>query len=86
MATRSPTSSKATNSSPYCLPAGWNTSQDVYALQYHHPGQRKLVLVKIIVIDTQLLINAMVREFFIFIDLLVTDGKVSKNKKFGKVQ
>lgn len=80
MATRSPTSSKATNSSPYCLPAGWNTSQDVYALQYHHPGQRKLVLVKIIVIDTQLLINAMVREFFIFIDLLVTEGNFPRIK------
>ncbi|CAI8008582.1 Proteasome inhibitor PI31 subunit [Geodia barretti] len=59
LATRSPTSSKGAQTSPYGLPAGWNTSQDVYALQYHHPGQRKLILVKMIVIDTQLLISAM---------------------------
>ena len=59
VATPSPTSSPS-SSSPYSLPVGWNSSQDVYSLQYHHPKQRKLCLVKMIVIDTQLLISAMV--------------------------
>lgn len=46
--------------SPYALPGGWNTSQNVYALQYHNIAQRKLALVKMIVIDKELLITAMV--------------------------
>ena len=43
-----------------CLPGGWNTSSDVYALQYRHEKTGIKCLVKAIPIEGDLLLNAMV--------------------------
>ncbi|XP_064383472.1 proteasome inhibitor PI31 subunit-like [Halichondria panicea] len=51
--------SVSSNSNP-SLPDGWNSSQDVYTLQYRHETSKKLCLVKAILMDGQLLISATV--------------------------
>ena len=43
------------------LPAGWNSSQDVYALQYRHRQSGEICLVKVVPLGDQLLLNAVVR-------------------------
>ncbi len=55
-------SSSAVSNSSSCLPSGWNSSQDVYALQYRHDATKKACLVKAILMEGQLLVNAMVGE------------------------
>lgn len=42
------------------LPEGWNSSQDVYALQYRYEKTKQLGLVKVIPLGSQLLISAVV--------------------------
>lgn len=42
------------------LPPGWNSSQDVYALQYRHQATRQMCLVKAITMGETLLINVVV--------------------------
>eukprot|EP00731_Ephydatia_muelleri_P011088 Em0005g1674a len=43
-----------------CLPEGWNSSSDVYALQYRHEKTGGTCLVKAIPIEGELLLNATV--------------------------
>lgn len=47
------------SSSRPVLPRGWNNSQDVYALQYRQEATHQLCLVKAILMEGQLLVNAM---------------------------
>ena len=54
-------SSPSRSASPYSLPVGWNSSQEVCSLQYFHQRSRQLFLVKTLVIGGELLISAMVR-------------------------
>lgn len=43
-----------------CLPEGWNSSSDVYTLQYRHEKTGGTCLVKAIPVEGELLLNALV--------------------------
>ncbi len=57
-------SSVVVSNSNGSLPSGWNSSQDVYALQYRHDSTKNLCLVKAILMEGQLLVNAMVGDLY----------------------
>ena len=48
------------SSSQPALPEGWNSSQEVCALQYRHIKTKRLGLVKVIPLGGQLLVSAVV--------------------------